>query len=451
MYDVIFLGESINSPLLSSLQINPELLVSASGEIGDFKLRYREEKDQDIKEIKACNVIVNMDAEKEIPIDNENILTFYDQQDISEEDSIIFIQDYDKISPAIMSKIGLNKVIKLCEKNPDIQIYYFYRSMRFMDDNDQLFEKAREKGIVFLKYEKDNLNINEDNTVDYSREDINIKFTDNIIIAPDLKPSFGLERIARLFNIEKSPEGYLQTENIYLQPTLTGKRGVYVIGGSRGPTGYTNFDQDVEFTLNEIKANLEDIEPVVDDERIVDDKKCILCYNCYRICPHGAIEEDEELDAMKINNLACQGCNACISRCPAGAISIVGEEEKTYQGLRVMMCENSAEIAFEKYGRDKLENGEINIETIPCTGSIKKDEIFRYLNEPENKLLILGCFEESCKHINGDKRGEQVVNEVKETLKKLDIDDNRVTFKRLSPRMAEDVGNYLSRWKEGKL
>ncbi len=450
MYDLIFLGETINSPSLSSLQINPELLVSASGEIGNFTLKYREEEDLDIKEIMTANIVINLDAEKELPVENEGILSFFSELD-SDEDTIVFIQDYEKTSPAIVSKTGLEKALTLCAENPEIQIYYFYRAMRFMDDNDYLFEEARRKGIVFLKYDEGNLSINENNVIQYEREDIELELKEKIAMAPIFKPAEDLKRVARLLNIKKSPEGYLQSENIYLQPTLTGKRGVYVLGGSRGPTGYTNFARDVEFTLNEIKATLDHIEAVDEYERVVDDKKCILCYNCYRICPHGAIEEDEELDAMKINNYACQGCNACISRCPAGAISIVDEEEKDFTGLRVMMCENSAEIAFEKYGRDELENGELNIETIPCTGSIKKDEIFHYLSEPDNRLLILGCFEESCKHINGDKRGEQVVKEVKDTLKKLDIDDNRIQFKRLSPRMAEDVGIYLSRWKEGEL
>ncbi len=451
MYDVVFIGNDIKSPSLSSFQINPAQLLTARGEIGNFYLKYKDDK-EDLNEVETRAVVINIEAEKETPA--TGLLSFERNLDNilrnTRKDYIVIVQDYNELAPAIVSKEGLEKAIDIRKRFPDLNVYYFYRSMRFIDNNDRRFEQARKMGIVFLKYERDNLKITDSRELIYNREDINLKLKDNIIMAPELKPAAVLDRVARIFNLRKSEKGYLQPENIYLQPTLSGKRGVYVLGGARGTTGYSNLTDEVEFTLNEIRNKT--IDPVIEQERVVDDQKCILCYNCYRICNHGAIERDEVLDAMKINYLACQGCNACIARCPAGAISIAGSEDKKQsKGLKVMMCENSAQPAWKKAGNKVRTALNLEIEEIPCACSIKKEDLFNHLSNPENRLLILGCFEESCKHINGDKRGQQVVDEVKATLEKLDLNPERLTFKRLSPRMTADLEYFLSAWKEDSL
>lgn len=447
MYDVVFIGDLIESPTLKSLKVDPELLLRCRGEIGDFHLTYKD-GDGKVREVKTGTIVVNIAAEREKPL--SGVLSFEDDLPEGKEvDCLIFIQDYQTISPAIMSNRGLKMAISAAKIFPEIQVYYFYRSMRFIKDNDRLFEEARRLGILFLKYEKGNLVISAAGEVSYNREDISLRLEGKILMAPEIKPAEGLERVARILNLEMGPAGFLQAENVYLQPTLSGRRGVYILGGSRGPAAYSNLVEEAEYTLNEIGFLLQDIKPLVNYRREVDDQKCILCYTCYRICPHGAIERDEELDAMKVLNLACQGCNACISHCPASAISIVEDNNELIEaGLRVLMCENSARTAWERMaGKDRF--SDLKIETIPCAGSIKKEDVYHYLRNSADRLLILGCFEESCKHLSGDRKAYRIVNEVNERLKALNLGENRVIFKRLAPRMEEDLAGLLSRWKEG--
>ena len=447
MYDITFIGEKIESPELTSLCINPDSLVECRGEIGNFKLKYKDEQDI-LSEDKSKYIVINLEAKRENPL--EDTLKFsYRLEDLEEEKNIIFIQDYDEISPAVINREGLRKAITAKENYKDKEVYYLFRSMRFVDDNDKLYEKARQMGIIFLKYEMDNLEVLDSESVAYKRGELDLELQGQILTAPILKPDEKIKRIARLLNIEMSDKEYIQSENIYLQPTLTGKRGVYTLAGSRGLNAYSDLDLEIEYTLNEIRSNLSDFEPLTENKREVDDQKCILCYTCYRVCPHGAIEEDEELDAMKINELACYGCDACIAHCPADAISYVEEQKKETNelNLKVMMCENSADTAFQK-----LEQGafkDLDIEKIPCASSIMKDEIFSYLRKKDSRLLILGCFEDSCKHLTGDGRGERIVNEVREVLNELEMGEDRVRFERLSPRMEEDLNEFLLRWKEG--
>ncbi len=446
MYDVMFIGEKIKSPELKSLCVSPDSLVECKGEIGNFQIEY--DKNDNIHNATVKNIVINLEAIRENPLSETINLNNYLAK-IDENEDIIFIQDYQKISPAIINRETLNAAIRAKKEYKNKEIYFLYRSMRFIEDNDNLFDKARQLGVIFLKYEMDGIEVNEKGQVNYKRGDLNLDLKGSIITAPILKPSQKITRVARLLNIEMGDNEYIQSENIYLQPTLTGKRGVYSLAGARGPNAYSDLNLEINFTLNEIKSNLNGVEPLTEKDREIDEQKCILCYTCYRVCPHGAIDKDEKADAMKINELACYGCDACLSHCPADAISYVENTEPKENDLtlKVLMCENSADTAFQKLDKDKF--NDLDIEKIPCASSIKKDEIFSYLRKKESRLLILGCFEESCKHINGDGRGERISNQIRNTLEELELGKTRVQFERLSPRMEEDLNDFLLRWKEG--
>ncbi|MDZ7672350.1 MAG: hydrogenase iron-sulfur subunit [Halanaerobiales bacterium] len=446
MYDVVFIGDEIKSPKLKSLCIKPNSLIQCKGEIGDFKLKIKE--NDSTKEEKTKYIVINLKAKRENPIENTIDFT-HPLEELDQKKDIVFIQDYEDISPAVINNEGLKKALTVKENYKDVETYYLYRSMRFTEENDQLYESLREKGVIFLQYEMDNIKLDDQGNIEYKRGKIKHNLTGQIITAPKLKPDPKIKKIARLLNIEMNDNEYMQRENIYLQPTLTGKRGVYALGGARGLNAYTDLDLQIEYTLNEIRSNLFDIEPLTDFDRVVDDQKCILCYTCYRVCPHGAVEEDDKLDAMQINELACYGCDACISHCPADAISYdrKEEEKKETETLKVMMCENSADTAFNKIDKEKYKD--VKVEKIPCVSSIKKDEIFDYLRNKDSRLLILGCFEDSCKHLTGDMRGERIAAEVKGILNDLEMKEDRVLFERLSPRMEEDLDQFLMWWKEG--
>jgi len=446
MYDVIFIGKPVETPSLKQMQIDPEKLLRCKGKVGDFSLRFRE--NGGVKEEKTRAIIVNTPhlQEESLP----NFPNFSEDLNPEGEGDLIFIQDWEEIASAFVNGIGLGKALKAAKENPSRQIYYFYRSLRFTEGTDNLYEEARRAGVAFFRYEEGKLKIPGPNKISYTRGGVSMEIEGKIYSAPLLKPDPALEKLSRSLRIIPSEEGYLQTENVYLAPTLTGRRGVYAIGGARSPNGLAGFRDEVEFTLEEIETLKNNLKPLVEEDREVDDRKCILCYTCYRVCPHAALEESTEEDSMEVLKEACWGCNACISHCPAGAISISQEEEdELSRGLKVFMCENSAETARKKMPQENLE-GFISRE-IPCSCSVKKEDIYNWLQGPEDRVLILGCFEESCKHLEGDQRGQRIVDEVNETLSSLDLGEDRVRFERLSPPMEKDLAELLNRWREGQL
>lgn len=55
---------------------------------------------------------------------------------------------------------------------------------------------------------------------------------------------------------------------------------------------------------------------------VIDQNRCIACYNCEEICPVGAISH-EEFKKPSIDDDVCVFCGRCVEECPTGSISEV--------------------------------------------------------------------------------------------------------------------------------
>lgn len=50
---------------------------------------------------------------------------------------------------------AIKNSLKLKEKNPDTEVYVLYRNIRTYGFAETFYEKAREKGIIFIRYDVD--------------------------------------------------------------------------------------------------------------------------------------------------------------------------------------------------------------------------------------------------------------------------------------------------------
>jgi heterodisulfide reductase subunit A len=54
------------------------------------------------------------------------------------------------------------------------------------------------------------------------------------------------------------------------------------------------------------------VEPTIS---YIDPEKCSGCHICVGLCPHNAIQYNEEKDAAEVIEAACKGCGVCVSAC----------------------------------------------------------------------------------------------------------------------------------------
>ena len=153
---------------------------------------------------------------------------------------------------------------------------------------------------------------------------------------------------------------------------------------------------------------------------------------------------------MKNLKNACQACGICVSVCPANAVSIAGkvaEEAKIEPNtLKIMCCENSGELAARKLENEFSELfDKIEVVPVSCGGELSVEMIISSLKQYE-KVLVLTCMDEACRHFEGNKRAERFVEKAKGMLKSSGLDNNRVECLKISHAMPYILRDKIKDW-----
>ena len=85
-----------------------------------------------------------------------------------------------------------------------------------------------------------------------------------------------------------------------------------------------------------------------------DERKCLHCESCARVCPEGCIGFDG--GTFRLDRSACTGCLACVKGCPGKALQAEGEQLDADEVVRI--CMQDADFYAESGGGVTLSGGE---------------------------------------------------------------------------------------------
>jgi len=217
------------------------------------------------------------------------------------------------------------------------------------DGMERLYRKAREKGVLFFKYEEPpklsivngQIQVRVKDTAAIKQNDqwpVSI-LSDLVVVSEAFVPAPETESLSRLLKIHLGDRGFLMEDNPQLLRVRSNRRGIFVAGACR-------FPQEVSESLIEARAVAEEVMALLSKGTYtydlavaeVDPKKCAVCYTCPRLCPHSAITVekygeknvyvtpgvggDTKWGAAKVDPACCYGCGICVAECPAKAITL---------------------------------------------------------------------------------------------------------------------------------
>ena len=305
---------------------------------------------------------------------------------------------------------------------------------------ETLYQRARNAGVVVVKYEKPPVISSEGTKKIVCVEEplIGVKICDefDMVITADAPAGSG-ELIRVIEGLRAGPEGALQVDNVWFQPTKTNREGIFTAGSARGNSELRTAQADGLAAANEIHELLKNKQvEVFDDAAIVDADKCVLCLTCMRICPHGAVSIDIENKTASVSAVTCQRCGICAAQCPAGAIQLprytdgqISAEVGDRARITVFACENSAWPAATAAGINGAQYSEnIRLIRVPCAGKVDVRQVLEALENGAEKVLILGCHPESCQYLNGSSRAKKKIGWINNTLEKAGVDKGKVIF-----------------------
>ena len=330
-------------------------IVKVEGFVGNFKTQVQ--NGNEVKEIDHGVIIVATGAEEYRP---KEFLYGQDTRVITQkelEERIVFHPDKlkDLKNVVMIQCVGsrnddrpycsriccseaVKNALKLKSMAPEMNVYVLYRDIRTYGFKEDYYEKAREAGVLFIRYDPEReprLEAGGDGLSVVAHEpilhdDLLIQ-TDLLVLTPGIVPVSENESLSKMLKVPLNEDGFFLEAHMKLRPVDFATEGIFLAGLAHSPKSIeesiSQANAAVARALTYLsKKELETIGIISE----VNERTCIGCGLCESLCPYKAIEILTkrtiigEKQVAQINKALCKGCGACTASCRSGSIDLKG-------------------------------------------------------------------------------------------------------------------------------
>jgi heterodisulfide reductase subunit A len=221
---------------------------------------------------------------------------------------------------------AVKNALKLKEKDPGMKIYVLYRDVRTYGFYETYYHEAREKGVIFIRYELENKpkvalqngNLQVSLFDPAMNRPIALQ-ADRVILSTGIEP-YDHQELARIFDVDLNPDGFFMEANPKSAPLDSVDRGKFFCGLCHSP----NFIEDTISQGNAAAARAGALlsKEVLEEKAFlayVIKRLCCGCGLCVEVCPYEARVINEEEGKAEVIGSLCQGCGSCVIACRNGA------------------------------------------------------------------------------------------------------------------------------------
>ncbi|HWR90308.1 MAG TPA: FAD-dependent oxidoreductase, partial [Dissulfurispiraceae bacterium] len=224
---------------------------------------------------------------------------------------------------------AIKNAIAIKEKNPKAYVAILYRDVRTYGLREDYFKLARDKGVLFVRYEVDRKPEVEQvgdklkiKTWDYMLNREIVLDADWLVLSTGLRPHPTTDKVGEMYKVTRNPDGYFLEAHVKLRPVDFPSEGIFVTGLAHAPK---NLDE----TISQALAAAGRAGVVLSHERLAVSgiiakhrrDYCMSCLSCFRVCPFNSPYIDEE-GRVAHNEVKCHGCGICAGICPAKAFQV---------------------------------------------------------------------------------------------------------------------------------
>jgi quinone-modifying oxidoreductase subunit QmoB len=348
---------------------------------------------------------------------------------------------------------ALKQAIQVKAQDADANAYVVYKELRTPGQAEDLYRKAQEVGVTFIRSQSTEVKADGSLTVEAEDELLGervlLEDLDLVVLATGMVPvtAIGEDVYAKAQKEEEEekkedelavPPDVIRESNIlnldYRQgpelpalhddfpdshficfPYESRRTGIYAAGCVRRPMGIDNSKEDAAgaamkaIQCIELTSQGAAVHPRAGDLSYPEFamQRCTQCKRCTVECPFGAINEDEEANPLP-QPTRCRRCGVCMGACPERIISfknysvqIIGEmlksieipeEDEEKPRILVLACENDAYPALDMAGINRMQyNAWVRVIPLRCLGSMNLVWIADAMSKGIDGVLLLAC------------------------------------------------------------
>ena len=217
------------------------------------------------------------------------------------------------------------KQAHLAREKTGAEVYEFYIDINaFGKGYQEFYKRVREEGVYFIRgkgseiYRKDGrLIVEAEDTLLGTPIEIAV---DIVVLGTGLTARDDTERVAQIFGISRSADGFLMEAHPKLRPVSTNVDGIFLAGCCQGP-------KDIPDTVSQAQGAASEALSLASQGEIeveatissIDPEICSGCKLCIEVCPYSAIEFLESSGISAVNEALCKACGSCAAVCPSKA------------------------------------------------------------------------------------------------------------------------------------
>ena len=232
---------------------------------------------------------------------------------------------------------ALKHALTVKSRWPETEVYVLYRDLRAYGFKEQYYRKAREAGVIFVRFDLDGkpqVTANGKLTVKVADPvmgcDLQIN-PDILVLNSCIVAHEDGEELAQKLKVPRNEDGFFLEAHVKLRPVEFATEGIYLAGLAHSP-------KTIDETISQAKAAVSRACVVLGMKHLeaegvisrVNSDRCVACGTCESICPYNAIRVvykmvgRVERNVAEVNAALCKGCGACVAACRSGALDLAG-------------------------------------------------------------------------------------------------------------------------------
>jgi len=226
---------------------------------------------------------------------------------------------------------AVKNAVRIKELQPDANVVMLYRDMRTYGVNELHYQKAREAGVVFVRYERERppqVAADGKLTIDFVEPELGVPVRldlDMLALSTGTSPAIDNQSVSELAKVPLNKDGFFVEAHVKLRPVDFASEGIFLCGSAHSPkTTAENIQQGLAAAGRAATILSKKTMTVGGQISKVDVRKCVSCLTCVRVCPYGAPEVSaaNNKNRVEIQAAKCMGCGSCAAECPAKAIQL---------------------------------------------------------------------------------------------------------------------------------
>jgi len=229
---------------------------------------------------------------------------------------------------------SIDNALELKKLNPDMNVFILYRDIRTYGERELIYKKAREAGVIFIRYsidKKPNVSVKNKkvivNAIDHVLGRMIQLEPDMLILASAILPNENSE-LANFFKVPTNDDGFFIERHAKLGPSEFATDGVFLCG-------LAHYPKPIDESIAQAQAAASRAVTLLARKNIftsgtvaaTNPMNCSSCGVCVAICPYSApsfTDEGRFKGKAEINPILCKGCGLCVASCRSGAIHLKG-------------------------------------------------------------------------------------------------------------------------------